>query len=315
MSNFIQLVRNEQMKLYAKKATWIMISILALLIVAGGLISRTMDDSITKTYDDNWREELQAEIASVEQEDNPSSIDAAFIDVEKNTYHLENDIKPQSYSAMQFVYDNIGLTMIITLFTIIVTAGILSNEFHWGTIKLLLIRPVSRVKILAAKYTTVLLFAGTLLLFLFVFSWLVGAVLFGVNGMSPTAVVYHFNGYQEVNLLSEIGIGYSLKVVNLLMMATFALMISAIFKSSSMAIGFAIFLMFAGNIVIPFIAKYDWAKYILFANTDLSQHREGAIQLFDGMSLSFSITVLLVYYIVFIIATWWTFTKRDIAGH
>lgn len=308
MNNFVQLVRNEQMKLYAKKATWVMIGILALLVVAGGLITRTMDDSITETYDDNWRSELQEEVTNAEQNDGPP----LFVDVDKNKYHLEKDIKPKSYAAMQFVYENIGLTMIITLFTIIVAAGILSNEFHLGTIKLLLIRPVSRVKILAAKYTTVLLFAGTLLVFLFVFSWLVGAILFGVNGFSPTAVVYHINGYQEINLLREIGIDFSLKVVNLLMMATFAFMISAIFKSSSMAIGFAIFLMFAGNMVIPFISKYSWAKYVLFANTDLSQYRQGAMPLFDGMSLTFSSTILLVYYIVFIVATWWTFTKRDI---
>lgn len=304
----MQLVRNENMKLYAKKATWVMIGILALLVIVGGLITRFMDDAATKSYGDDWRTELQQELEEAEQEE------AVFIDAEKNMYHLEHDIKPAPFSPMQFVYENTGLSMVITLFTIIIAAGIVANEFNWGTIKLLLIRPVTRLKILAAKYMTVLLFAVTLLIFLFVFSWLVGLILFGANGFSLTAVIYHINGYQEINLLSEVGIDFGLKIVNLIIMATFAFMISSIFRSSSMAIGFAIFLMFAGNLVLPFIAKYDWAKYVLFANTDLSQYRDGAMQLLDGMSLPFSIIVLVTYYILFLVATWLSFTKRDVAG-
>ncbi len=309
LSNFLQLVRNENMKLYAKKGTWAMVIILTLLVLAGGFIAKFMDDTTTKEYGDNWREEMQQEIAEAEQ--NPDS----YINVDKNTYYLENDIEPQSYGAMQFAYENTGMASIITLLTIIVAGGILATEFNQGTIKLLLIRPVSRLKILASKYVTVLLFALTLLVILFVWSWIVGAILFGVNGMNPSAVIYQMAGYTQVNLLSEIGIEFGLSLVNLIMMATFAFMISTIFRNSSMAIGFAIFLMFAGNLVINFVGQYDWAKYILFVNTDLSQYREGfGGPLLEGMSLSFSITVLLVYYIIFIVASWLSFIKRDVAG-
>lgn len=300
------------MKLYAKKATWIMIGILAIIILASGLLVRFMDGIVTNEYGDDWREEMQEEIATTETEEYAES--AVYIDVDRNMYHLENDIAPVEYSAMQFVYENIELSMLLSLFTIIVAAGILANEFQWGTIKLLLIRPVTRLKILAVKYVTVLLYALTLLIFMFVFSWIVGAILFGVNGFNPSAVVNEYGSYNEVNLLSGILQGFGYKMVNLVMMATFAFMVSAIFRSASMAIGFAIFLMFAGNMIVLFLAEYDFAKYILFANTDLSQYRDGANQLLEGMSLSFSIVILLVYYVIFLAAAWFSFTKRDVAG-
>ncbi|WP_308422906.1 ABC transporter permease [Paraliobacillus quinghaiensis] len=314
LSNFIRLIQNENMKLYSKKATWVMIGILAIIVLAVGLILRFMDDNNLKEYGDDWREELQVENASV-QNDNGDYTEASYrVNIEKNKYHLENDIKPQSYGAMQFVYDNIGLAMLISLFTIIVAAGILANEFQWGTIKLLLIRPVTRLKILASKYVAVLIYALTLLVFLVVFSWIVGALLFGINGLNPSAVMYDINGYKQVSLLPEIIEGFGYRMVNLVMMATFAFMISAVFRNTSMAIGIAIFLMLAGNTIIPFVSQYSWAKYILFANTDLSQYQSGGHPLLDGMSLSFSISVLLVYYVIFIVASWLSFTKRDIAG-
>ena len=37
--------------------------------------------------------------------------------------------------------------------------------------------------------------------------------------------------------------------------------------------------------------------------------------LLDGMTLGFSITVLIVYYLVFIGLAWISFTKRDVAGN
>ena len=44
--------------------------------------------------------------------------------------------------------------------------------------------------------------------------------------------------------------------------------------------------------------KFDWAKYILFANTDLMQYFEG-IPMVEGMTLTFSIIMIVSYFILF----------------
>lgn len=318
MSNFLNLLWNEQIKLYAKKATWAMVIILMLLVVGMGLLTKFTDSGISeKTYGDGWQAELQKENEQLEKEMETDEM-AQYSNplyIEKNNFHLENDIKPTPYDAWQFVYDNSLLASLISLFTIIVAAGIVSNEFKWGTIKLLLIRPISRAKILLSKYVSVLIFAFTMLVVLLIFSWLVGAVLFGVNGLAPTFVHTVMAGYEESNVISEIVQQYGLSMVTLLMMASFAFMISTIFRSSGIAIGLAIFLMFAGNTVVGFLSKYEWAKYILFANTDLKQYYNGIGPMNDSMTLTFSIIVLAVYLVIFLAAAWTAFIKRDVAGN
>src|SRR5690625_7461984 len=108
------------------------------------------------------------------------------------------------------------------------------------------------------------------------------------------------SGYQYVSVISEIISGYGYQFVNLVMMATFAFMISTIFRNSALAIGIAIFLMMAGNQIVFFFSEHAWAKYILFANTDLSQYVDGAETMIEGMTLYFSNVVLFHYYYIFL---------------
>lgn len=313
----MNLIWNEQIKLYAKKSTWVMFAVLAIIALGGGLLTKFLDtETSTKEYGENWQAEVQEENVRLTAEMEEVEF-AEFTNpmlIEENNYHLENNIKPQPYDGWEYVLENAFLSSLVSLFTIIVAAGIISNEFKWGTIKLLLIRPISRTKILFSKYISVLIFAFTLLVFLLVVSWIVGALFFGLNGLNPSIVQMQGNGYVQNDVLSEIVQGYGLSLVTLVMMATFAFMISAIFRSSGMAIGLAIFLMMAGNTIVSFLSQYEWSKYILFANTNLRQYMDGAEPLVEGMTMTFSIVILLIYFAIFLGAAWTAFTKRDIAG-
>ncbi len=292
--------------------------LLAAIILGIGLMTNSFGNLNDEYQGDDWREVLQEENASLTEEMEKEEAMSGFnsTEIAKNNYYLEHDIQPSKYDAWQFVMENQMLLSLVTLFTIIVAAGIIANEFKWGTIKLLLIRPISRTKILLSKYISVLLFAFLTLLTVLVFSWIVGAILFGVNGMDPHIVQNKMSGsgFEYISVMERIAEGYGYQLVTLLMMATFAFMISSIFRQSSLAIGLAIFLMFAGSSIVGFFADKAFAKYILFANTNLQQYAYGE-PLLEGMSLGFSITVLAVYYVIFLAVTWLFFTKRDVAGH
>ncbi|WP_188456967.1 ABC transporter permease [Virgibacillus oceani] len=313
MSNFFKLLYNEQFKIYIRKSTWIMYLLLAGIIVTLAVVANSYGELNEKYQQDNWREVLQEENNEINDTLKKNEDSFVSMQLEKNNFHLENDIQPREYDAWQFVMENELLLSLVTLFTIIVAAGIIANEFKWGTIKLLLIRPLSRTKILLSKYISVLVFAFFTLLFVLLFSWIVGALFFGVNG-EPSFVQYQLGNYAEASVFEEITKGYGYQLVTLLMMATFAFMISSAFRQSSLAIGVAIFLMFAGNSIVGFFADRSWAKYILFANTNLEQYEFGD-PMIEGMTLGFSISVLAVYYIVFLLISWLFFTKRDVAGH
>jgi ABC-2 type transport system permease protein len=60
-----------------------------------------------------------------------------------NEYQIENDLSPEtSYNVWSFISENMGAIGFIGVFTIIIAAGMVSFEFSWGTINLLLIRPM-----------------------------------------------------------------------------------------------------------------------------------------------------------------------------
>jgi ABC-2 type transport system permease protein len=294
-----------------------MYALLAAIIIGLAFITNSFSDLNEDYQGNDWREVLQQEnkdlTAKMEKDKDMQGVYNS--DIEKNNYYLEHDIQPAKYDAWQFVMENQMLLGLVTLFTIIVAAGIIANEFKWGTIKLLLIRPISRTKILLSKYVSTLLFALFTLLAVLIFSWIVGAIFFGVNGFGTQIVQDQMNGggLAQVSVTEKIVEGYGYQLVTLVIMATFAFMISAIFRQSSLAIGLAIFLMFAGSSIVAYFQDKSFAKYILFANTDLRQYAYGE-PIMEGMTLGFSITVLIVYYVIFLAVSWLFFTKRDVAG-
>jgi ABC-2 type transport system permease protein len=90
-------------------------------------------------------------------------------------------------------------------------------------------------------------------------------------------------------------------------------MLSTVFRSSSLAIGLSLGIMFIGPTVAVFLTRYSWAKYYLFENTDLKQYLTDSPRI-EGMTLQFSIIVLLVYFIIFNALSWTIFKKRDVAS-
>ncbi|WP_099362020.1 ABC transporter permease [Fredinandcohnia onubensis] len=316
MANIVKLIQNENMKIYRRISTWIMLVILiAVAIVVGVVMNSTASDSVDEQWKQNLQQQNEVYKTDLANEDLPDMVkDISERELAINEYRLEHDIAPmETRSTWNFMTVAAEIVSLITLFTIVVGASSVASEFTWGTIKLLLIRPVSRAKILLSKYLATILFALFSLVLLFVVSFLVGSIFFGIGGSTPH-LVYRDGVVHEVHMVSHILGIFGLKSINLIMMSTFAFMISTIFRNSGLAIGLAIFLMFAGvNVTALLATKFDWAKYILFANTDLSQYLTGYV-LVEGMTMTFSVIMLIIYFVIFNALTWFVFTKRDVAA-
>lgn len=311
----LQLVNNEMTKLFKQKAIWIMLIGLIVLCIANGLLMKNFSND---TYSDDWREgvteELEMNHSLLDDPDFPQAAKVQINnEVKELEYYLENDLPPNELTVWGFVESSSDLMPIVSLVIIIVAAGIIANEFRWGTIKLLLIRPISRTKILLSKYISVLLTTVIALLLVVITSTLFGFVLFDTASLFEKVPVALTDGMVLKAPALIIMKTYGYKLINLVMMATFAFMISAVFRNSSLAVGLGIFLMMSASAIPAIFAEQSWAKYILFANTNLQQYETGAI-LIEGMTLSFSITILFIYYIIFMGLAWLLFTKRDVAG-
>jgi len=315
----VKLVRNELMKIFSRPGTFVMIGILILMVsVMGGIVKYNKNHEDVKV-NANWKQEYQTEVKNLEKniQNSKNSQEIKYFkrDLALKEYQIKHNISPnQDYTVWSFVNDASGMISLAGLFTIIIAAGIVASEFSWGTIKLLLIRPINRGKILASKYVSIILFALLLLIVLYTFSSILGVILFGTPDNAVPYLNYIDGKITEQTMAFHLMISYGLKSINMIMLATAAFMISAVFRNSSLATGLSIALMFTGSTITVLLAtKFDWAKYILFANTDLTQYFDG-VPLVKGMTLTFSIIMLAIYFVLFQFFAFFVFKKRDVAA-
>ncbi|NKF05746.1 DUF2705 family protein [Clostridium gasigenes] len=317
MNKMINLIRNENMKLSHSISIWIMMGILILSIVAAGLILKF---GINEAPKSDWKQDITSENESIKEQLASQEIPQIQKDsfekrLQTNEYRLKNDIQPiEDKSLWGFVEGAVGaLISLISLFAIVMGGGIVANEFSGGTIKLLLIRPSKRWKILVSKYISVIIYTLLMVLVLLVVSFLLGGILFSFKG-TGLPFLTNLNGeINEVNMIVHIIQVCGLKCINLVMMVTLAFMISTVFRNSAMAIGTGVFLLTVGNTITMLLGRFNWSKYILFANTDLTRYSTGE-PLVKGMTIEFSIIVLIVYFVIFNVISYIGFTKRDIVA-
>lgn len=313
----VSLILNENMKLYRRIRTWVMVVLMIGAVLLGSFMEWHYDDK--SMQGDGWRTEIADEQRQMQQ--GLSSTDMGD-DTKRyyqdqimiNDYRLEHDIRPTSGTMWDGINGSAELIVLITLFTVIIAGDSLAGEFATGTIKLLLIRPASRFKIWLAKYLSLILFSLMLLCILFVVSVLFNGLLYGFGWMNlPLLEVNGSGQVAEYNMVANLWKTYLLNGVSTIIFVSMAFMISSAFRSSTMAIGISIAALFAGAILMELLQAYDWSRYLLFANIDLSQHLSGRPYQ-EGMTLSFSIIVLAIHFAVFNLVSWFVFTRRDVAA-
>ncbi|WP_261134038.1 ABC transporter permease [Bacillus sp. Marseille-Q3570] len=206
--------------------------------------------------------------------------------------------------ADYFVFST-NFLFLLQFVSVIIAGSIVANEYDWGTIKFLLIRPAQRSKVLLSKYLTVLLVGVYLLVGYAIFAFLYGFVFFGISDFAG-----------DFDNVRNIFLRYMTTFVEISVMSTFAFTLSTVFRSSVIATGTSIFLILTGRTFVEVLAHYQisWGKYILFANTNLTQFFSGNRPLFREMTFTGSIITLCIYLGVFIAASWYAFTKRDVAN-
>lgn len=320
----LRLIQNEWIKIFKQISTYIMIGFLLVVVLAAGGLSKYIE-SQEEPVSVNWKEELQSQNA-VNQEllSNPDEgvvLAPSYVgflerEIALNEYRIEHNIPPEyEYSAWTFINDSTSMIVnLVGLLVIIVASGIVANEFSRGTIKNLLIKPFKRWKILLAKYVTTLLFLLFMLSVLFVSAALIGFILFGNGDPASNVHLAYTNGEViEQNILIYLVKNYFMNTLSIFMLTTMAFMISSVFRVSGLAIGISIFLLMTGGTITNLLAsRFEWPKYLLFANTNLMQYVDGTPYV-EGMTLNFSITMMIIYFLIFMIFAFSFFTKRDVA--
>lgn len=100
------------------------------------------------------------------------------------------------------------------------------------------------------------------------------------------------------------------------MMVAFAFMLSSVFRNSALAVGLGIVVGVGAKMLAGILSEFQvqWGIILLFANTNLSQYMDGNQTYFPGMTLPFSLFIIIAHLIFFVGTAWLFFLKRDVAN-
>ena len=238
-------------------------------------------------------------------------------DREESKYIIENKIdndKIDTRGILKEFFSQYGLFIIILI--VMIAGTIVSEEFNKGTVKLLLIKPYSRGKILLSKYLTMLIMIVFSIVAVVLIELVVGGVIFGFDSLSVPVVEYNFNinQIQTINIFAYLGIQVLAQLPMLILLATLAFALSTIFTNSALAITIALLGYMSPSIINALVIQYkvEFMRYFVTMNWNLSEYMFGNLPSMEGMTMSFSIVVSLVYLIIMLIPTFIIFKKKNI---
>lgn len=234
-----------------------------------------------------------------------------------NKYYIENNISLNSGDNRDILLSLFNqYELFILIIGIVIAGSIVSDEFSKGTIKLLLVKPYNRIKILMSKFIVCICILVLSIGIIGISQLIFGGIIQGFDSLSTPAIYYNFdtNQVETMNIFPYICLTGLCKLPMYILLTTLAFACSTLFTNTALAVS----LPFLGYIATPFINQLSLAYnikqviYFVTPNWDLTQYLFGGSPMFSGMSLSFSIIVCLVYLAIMLVVSGIVFKKRDI---
>lgn len=245
-------------------------------------------------------------------------------------YRIEHKVLPsssydQSFSDMA-VSSMAGFGMfMVVMMMLILSGGAISQEMATGSIKSLIIAPVRRWKIFAAKVLSLVSVSLIATVVLYLVMLLTHGLLFGFASGQPYIFASHgqagalsFPIYQLASLL--------VRWISVLVFIVLALMLSVVTRNTAAAVGISMAIFFGHQLIgsfLMFLPRSEWVKFIPFEHFSLLPRffpfaDSGGSFLTGSMSQTPRTTLLfsLLYLLVLLICMGYTaldsFSRRDI---
>jgi len=308
------LLYGEWLKLRRQRMLYVVLVVLFVLTVAIGAYQVVQEPP---SVSGDWRQSLTKQIEQLEKKQQELSPGTIMYDVNRERiilyrYQLEHDIPPDPESNVwDFLSSTSYLMTLAGFYLIAMSVYIVASEYQQGTIKFLFLKPTPPLSVMIAKWLTITGLLAGITVYILVLSWLVGAVLFGVSGPTETLVVTGDEVIVQHAALSELR-RYALSAIGIWIMCSGAFALACVIRSVAVATAVSLLFYYSGELVTGLLAaRFDWIKYVLFANTNLNVYFEGRPPV-EGMSLTFSIILLFVYMLLFAALVFRSVHKKDV---
>lgn len=235
-------------------------------------------------------------------------------------YKIENNISSQTTAAENLEYMVADMAVLfVVIIGIMIGATIIAEEFNKGTIKLLLVRPYSRRKILLAKLIACILTIIISILVMILIEAVISGIEYGFNTLGEPMVLYDYNADSVItmNVFKYLLIEIACLSPMIFIIAFIALMIGTISSNTSVAstITYLVYLM--ANIIDSIIQVGEgtwlkWAKYFPTVNWDFRQYLNEALPTIEGMTFGVSFLICLITVAVILVVTFEVFNRKNI---
>ena len=228
------------------------------------------------------------------------------------------DLRKQMVDSLVFIGT-------ISMFAVIIGGISIANEFSKGTIRLLLIRPVTRGKVITSKIVSVLLWSIAICVASVAVWSIISGVMFGLSDFSNPVYKVVEGVAIEGNFLLHFIKLLAISLVQIIFYGTFAIMLSTMFRSSAVAVALPILLTGAQSPIVLASSLAEITKNLiiytpfpyvdvvgLLTNSDNMQYliSSSGIDITIGMG----VPVLLTYSAIFVAITVLLFKKRDVTN-
>jgi len=254
--------------------------------------------------------------------------------IKNNTYE-DNFLTPFGFNensgtetnAYDFMYFSLRISVIlIIIFAIMMISSNITQEQDNGTIKLLLIRPFSRSKILSAKLLSTLFFVVLFIIFASLISFISGLAMFGGTSMNVLCV-FNASSVIQMSASSLMFINVICLIVEVLFFTIVSFALATLFKSyaGSLSTSIIIFILslalnilLGNSIVYAFIpfANIDFFKY--FGNSFVYSSSADNIfksllctPIISNMTFWSSFAIYLIVTLILIAVSHYVFRRRD----
>lgn len=229
----------------------------------------------------------------------------------------------ENVSAFDFTYYGLGVcSVIVIIFCIIIGAGMVAGEHTNGTLRMLMIRPFSRNKIISSKIISTVLLAFLFILFATLILFISGAIMYGVN-LTPILFVLNANTVIEMSPILYLIIYILLLTLKIYIYCLIAIAISVLFKSNIAAVLVSVLLYIITIIFGVAFSSSMWLTFLPAGNFDIFKYFGGSLvntqaltslstPVLHGSSLIFSVIYTIVIIIALEFLTHFVFKRREI---
>lgn len=204
----------------------------------------------------------------------------------------------------------------IVILILIIGSTIICDEFRDGTIKLLLIKPYSRGKILISKYFASIVVLAISVIFLILLQLIVGGFIFGFDSLDIPVVVYHFKLAKIVTypVFSYMFIRILAKLPLLFMLLTISILLGILFSSNVVSITIPLLLYMFSFSLRTLAVQYhiQFMRYLVTMNWNFQDYLFGGISDFSLINFQFSCIIWIIYFIIIVVLTFICFKKKNI---